>query len=174
MESLNSHVVVDPSNTDVFAKDAIYSAIGLAGPILHTKFDFDQPLTTTIVTELQNQQPHHNIMRRRIAILIAQWIKIDIAQSNRPLVYQIFQHLMDSSVAMNDQAVRITAAKRFKDVADEWNFKAEAFSPYASTILSQLVGLIQEVSLIETKMALLNTLSAVIERMEGEVRTTAT
>jgi len=77
---------------------------------------------------------------------------------------------MDPSIALNDQAVRITAAKRFKDVADEWNFEAEPFSPYASTILSQLVNLIQEVSLIETKMALLDTLSVIIERMEGKVR----
>jgi len=101
--------------------------------------------------------------------MIAQWVKIDIAEDNRTLIYQIFQHLMDTNVGLNDQAVRITAGKRFKEVADEWHFTPAPFAPYAARIMSQLVSLIEEVNMIENKMALLHTLSIVVERLESEV-----
>lgn len=168
-QGLHANEILDPSNTDVFAKDTIYSAIGLSGPALYERMDFNQYLTTTIVAELQNHQANHNVMRRRIAIVIAQWITIDIAEANKPLVYQIFQHLMDPSITENDQAVRITAGKRFKDIANDWHFKAEHFAPYAANIITQLVNLIQEVNLAETKMAMLYTLGIVVERMETGV-----
>ena len=155
----------------MFLKDAAYCAIGVAAPILNTKFDFNGFLTTTLIAELQQQQPNHHIIRRRIAILLAQWAVVDIAQANRPLVYQIFEHLLDKAVPSNDQAVRITAGKRFKDIADDIHFQAELFTPYATRIMAQIVDLIQEVAQSDTKLALLHTLSAVIERMENQVTT---
>ncbi len=78
---------------------------------------------------------------------------------------------MDKAVPWNDQAVRITAGKRFKDIADDMYFQAELFTPYAPRIMAQIVDLIQEVAQSDTKLALLHTLSAVIERMENQVTT---
>lgn len=155
--------------TDVFDKDAIFSAIGLAAPMLEGKFDFNTFLTQTVVPELQKPQDRSNVIRRRVAILLSQWIGVGISDSNRPLVYQIFEHLLDKSIPANDQTVRITAGKRFHDIANEWKFKAEDFAPQATTILDRIVQLISEVQMPETKMALLHTLSTVIERMELQV-----
>lgn len=77
---------------------------------------------------------------------------------------------MDKNDPLNDQVVRVTAARKFKDVADEWEFQADNFLPYAPTILDRLMALVQEVELAETKMALLNTISSVVERLEHNVR----
>jgi hypothetical protein len=84
-------------------------------------------------------------------------------------VYQIFQHLMDKSDPLNDQVVRVTAGRKFKDIADEWEFHADNFLPYAPVILDRLMALVQEVELAETKMALLNTISIIVERLEHNV-----
>lgn len=122
-----------------------------------------------MVAEAGKQKPGFNIIRRRIAIVISQWIAIKIAQEKKPIVYQIFQHLLDTSDPLNDQVVRVTAGRRFKDIADEWEFHADNFLPYAPTTLERLMALVQEVDLPDTKMALLNTISIIVERMEHHV-----
>lgn len=65
----------------------------------------------------------------------------------------------------------MTAGKQFRTVADAWNFRPDTFAPFASSILSALIDLIQEVDLIETKMALLSTVTALVERLEKQVCT---
>jgi hypothetical protein len=121
------------------------------------------------VPEAGKQKPGYNIIRRRIAIIISQWIAIKISESKKPIVYQIFQHLMDKNDPLNDQVVRVTAGRKFKDCADEWEFKADNFLPYAPTMLDRLMALVQEVELAETKMALLNTISVIVVRLEHNV-----
>ena len=147
----------------------MYTAIGLAADILHDKVDFDAFLENTLVVEATKQKPGFNIIRRRIAIIISQWITIKMAQEKKPIVYQIFQHLLDKSDPINDQVVRITAGRKFHAVADEWEFKADAFLPYSQIMLDRLMALVQEAELPETKMALLNTISSMVERLEHNV-----
>ena len=161
-----------PDNDNVLFKDSVYTAIGLSAAVIQQQLDFDAFLSSTLVVEVQKQQPGYNILRRRIAILLAQWIPIKLSKESRPLVYQIFQHLLDKNDPINDQVVRITAGRQFKNIADEWEFDAEQFLPYAPEILSRIMALIEEVELTETKMALLNTISVVVERLEHNVRVT--
>ena len=150
-------------------KDSVYTAIGLAAPVCHQSLDFDAFITSTLLTESQRQQPSYNILRRRIAILLAQWISVRVAQPTRPAVYSIFRHFLSKDDSMNDAVVRITAARQFKAVVDEWEFDAQQFLPYAPDILSSLMELIETVELTETKLALLETVSALVERMEHYV-----
>jgi hypothetical protein len=122
-----------------------------------------------LVAEAGKQKPGFNIIRRRIAIIIAQWVTIKIAKEKKPIVYQIFQHLLDNSDPLNDQVVRITAGRKFHAVVDEWEFQADDFLPYAPVMLDRLMALVQEVELPETKMALLNTISLIVYRLEHHV-----
>lgn len=160
---------VAPENEDILFKDSVYTAIGLAADILHDQLDFDAFIDKTLVAEAGKQKQGYNIIRRRIAIIISQWIAIRIAKEKKPIVYQIYQHLLDKSDPLNDQVVRVTAGRAFKDVADEWEFHADNFLPYAPVILDRLMALVQEVELPETKMALLNTISSIVERLEHNV-----
>jgi len=107
-------------------------------------------------------------LRRRIAIMLGQWVPVK-PELNRPLVYQIFQHLLDRNDPLNDLVVRITAGRQLKNIVDPFEFDAERFMPYASEIIGRLMALIEEVELEETKLALLNTLSVIIVRMEHHV-----
>lgn len=132
--------------------------------------DFDAFLKTRLVAEVQENRPGCNILRHRVAILLGQWISVRIHAESRPLVYQIFQHLLDKNDPLNDQVVRVTTGKQFKHVANEWEFDAKTFLPFAPQIISAIMALIEEVELTETKMALLNTISVVVERMDHLVR----
>ena len=147
----------------------MYTAIGLAADVLQEHLDFDAFIESTLVPEAQKQKPGYNIIRRRIAIIISQWISIKVSDKTKPVVYQIYQHLLDPSDSLNDLVVRVTAGRKFKNCADEWEFKAENFMPYTADTLNRLMALVQEVELPETKMALLNTISVIVERLEHHV-----
>ena len=121
-----------------------------------------------MVQEVQISQPGYNIIRRRAAIVLGQWLPVKEGL-NRSLVYQIFQHLLDKGDRLNDQVVRVTAGRQLRNVIDPFEFAAETFIPYASNILGRLMALTEEVELPETKMALLNTISVVVTKMELHV-----
>lgn len=157
-------------NTEILLKDSIYAAIGLAAPVLERNpdFDFGYFLNDTLVQEVQIQKPGYNILRRRAAVILGQWLPVKEGL-NRPLVYQIFQHLLDKRDHLNDQVVRVTAGRQLRNFVDPFEFAAEPFMPHASNILGSLMALIEEVELPETKMALLNTISVIVTKMEQHV-----
>ncbi|KAI9821063.1 MAG: hypothetical protein M1827_003796 [Pycnora praestabilis] len=161
--------VSSPDSDKILFKDSVYTAIGLSASVIHSQLDFDAFLNTTLVAEVQKQDPGCKILRRRIAILLGQWVTVKISGPNRSLVYQIFQHLLNPNDRTNDQVVRVTAGRHFKHIADEWEFDAGPFMPYAPDILDRVMSLIVEVELTETKLALLNTVSVIVERLEHQI-----
>lgn len=128
--------------------------------------DFGAFLSSTLAPEVQIEAPGYNILRRRIAIVLGQWMPVKEGL-DRPLVYQIFQHLLDPN--SNDQVVQVTAGRQMKNVIDPFEFTAEGFQPYANTTIKRLMGLIEQVELTETKRALLDTLSVIVLKMEHHV-----
>lgn len=158
-----------PDNDDILFKDSVYSAVGLSAAAIHQHLDFDRFINLVMVKEVQIQEPGYYILRRRFAILLGQWISVKISDQSKPIVYQIFQHLLNPDDSLNDQVVRVTAGRQFAKIADDWGFDAAIFMPYAQTILTQLMLLIGEVEQTETKMAILNTISVVVERLDSHI-----
>ena len=157
-----------PDCKDVFVKDSIYAAIGLAADVLEEKLDFDTFMKTTLVADIQSSELGFKIVRRRIAIILGQWIVVkDI---DRDLVYQIFQHLLNKEDRLNDFVVRVTAGRQMDHVINTWDLQVTKFTPFAASILDCLLGLIQEVELAETKLALLSAVNSIVVRLELNVR----
>lgn len=167
MRVFNSISSID--RNDVLTKDAIYTAVGLAAPVLHPTLDFDGFLHNTLVNEIQVQQQGYNILRRRIAILIGQWVSVKVSQESRPTVYKVTQHLLNRDDPLNDLVVRLTAARNLKRSVDEWDFNVEAFLPYVDELFGRLMSLIDEVEQTETRMGLLDVIGVVVERLEHRV-----
>ncbi|MCJ1388710.1 hypothetical protein MMC18_001559 [Xylographa bjoerkii] len=168
MERYSGLTDIAPQNSDILLKDSIYAAIGLAAPVLEAELDFGKFLETTLIPEIQIQGPGYNILRRRIAIVLGQWLTVKEGL-NRPLVYQIFQYLLDKDDLSNDLVVRVTAGRQLKNIIEPYEFTAKPFMPYAETLLGRLMVLIEEVELSETKMALLNTVNVIVSRMEHHI-----
>ena len=156
---------VNPA-ADVVTKEAVYTAMGRAADRVYDAFDFDSFLKSTLAADAQVQGPLAKLLRRRIAILLSIWVPIKIANENRPLVFEIFRHLMKKDDPNNDEVVRITAARQLKYIADDFEFVPELFQPYASDLLAQLIDLLQEVDTDDTKLAILSTVRVIINRMD--------
>ena len=99
--------------------------------------------------------------------MLGQWTLVK--DVNRSLVYQVFRHVLNRDDSLNDLVVRVTAGRQLKNVVDNWDVQIEQLLPHAEGILGQLIPLIQEVDMPETKLALLSTLSTMIVRMEHHV-----
>ncbi|KAL2257554.1 hypothetical protein VTK26DRAFT_9478 [Humicola hyalothermophila] len=151
---------------DIITKEAAYCALGCAAAIIHPAFDFDRFLTTSLVKDVQIQGPMAKLLRRRIAILLSQWIHIKTSAASKQIVYEIFSRLMDPSDQCNDEVVRITAARQLKNVAEEFEFDAENFRSFTGPIFSHLVKLLQELESDEPKLAVLETVRILVSRME--------
>lgn len=165
-----SNNVTGPDNRDVLLKDSLYSAIGLASASLEQHLDFNTFLQSTLVAEVQIQDQGYNLLRRRIAILLGQWVPVKPGELDRNAIYQIFQHLLNKQDPLNDLVVRITAGRQLKNVLDPYEFSPTVFMPYATPILQALMALIQEVELSDTKMGLLETVRVAVVKMENHVR----
>lgn len=159
----------NPSNTEVFLKDSLYSAIGIAAACLEDKLDFNSFLLQTLVPEVQIVQPHYNLLRRRIAIVLGQWVPIKPESLDRRAIYQIFTHLLSKSDELNDVVVRVTAGRQLRLVLEPFEFNQADFAPFAASIFQNLMSLIQETELSETKMALLETVRVAVSKLEGHI-----
>ncbi|KAI1609016.1 armadillo-type protein [Exophiala viscosa] len=163
------HQYAVTSNTNVLLKDSLYSAVGIAAACLEDVLDFNTFLRTTLVPEVQMLQPNYNLLRRRTAILLGQWVPIKPEAIDRVAVYQIFTHLLASGEELNDHVVRVTAGRQLRLVLEPFEFNFAEFQPYASHLLKSLMSLISETELSETKMALLETVRVAVTKLEGHI-----
>lgn len=160
---------IAPENHDVLLKDSLYSAIGLAAASLEQHLDFNAFLQSTLVAEVQIQEHGYNVLRRRIAILLGQWVPVKPGELDRDAIYQIFQHLLNNQDSLNDLVVRLTAGRQLRNVLEPFEFSPTGFMPYAPAIFQGLMDLIQVTNLPETKMGLLETIRMAVVKMEDHV-----
>lgn len=102
-------------------------------------------------------------------MVLGQWVPVQPDKLNTDAIYQIFQHLLNKDDPLNDLVVRITAGRQLSHVIDPYEFSPAAFMPYAPSILGNLMSLVQETDISETKMGLLETVRVVVVKMEHNV-----
>ncbi|KAJ5084640.1 hypothetical protein NUU61_009219 [Penicillium alfredii] len=158
-----------PENRDVLLKDSLYSAIGLASASLEQHLDFNAFLVGTMVPEVQIQEQEYKLLRRRIALVLGQWVPVKPDELNRDATYQIFQHLLNKQDPLNDLVVRITAGRQLRNVLEPYEFSPEGFMAFAPSILENLMSLVQEVETSDTKMGLLETVRVLVVKMEDRI-----
>ncbi|KAI8626661.1 putative importin 11 [Xylariaceae sp. FL1651] len=175
----NKHLLLQPllayfataqnPQADIIAKEAVYTAMGLSAALVEQTFDFDSVLKSTIAADAILDTQMCQILRRRIAILLSQWVPVKISKETRPLVYEIFRHFLNPNDPHNDIVVRITAARQFKAVVDEFGFDEASFLPVAPHVLRELLNLVGTVEIDETKLAIIETLRSLISRMDTSI-----
>jgi hypothetical protein len=163
------HSVANTTATSVLTKESVYTAMGLCAAAIHQDFDFNSFLISTLINDIQQTGPGCKILRRRIAILIGAWVTVNIAKENRPLVYQIFSHMLDPQNQINDLVVRMTAARQFEIVVEDFGFEVEGFLPFAPTILQHLLTLIEDVEQPDSKLVVLQTIRKICVRLDDSV-----
>lgn len=157
-----------PGQEEVFLKDSFYTAIGLAAAVLVNAFDFNVFLKSTLLPESQLARPNYHLIRRRIAIVLGQWTPVIPDSIEKAVVYRIMAQLLDPT-DLNDQVVRVTAGRQLRPVLEPFEFPYDEFAPCATAVFQNLMALVKETELVETKMALLETVRLAVERMEAHV-----
>jgi hypothetical protein len=118
------------------------------------------------------------IIRRRMALLIGEWVGTKCLESSRPKVYVILLSLLTPLDVRNDVVVRMSTASALRYAVDEWHFKADDFLPYLDAFLvgtsaeddkGGLIGLMAFVGQIEARMKLIRVVEVIVERMDRRV-----
>lgn len=178
---LKSLLTLDPdmmTPEQVIYREAVYNAITLNSLALYDLIDFDEWLVSVIPAELSYSGPHTKIIRRRMALLISEWVGTKCSEASRPKVYETLLSLLTPLDPRNDAAIRLSAASAFRCAVDEWNFKVDDFLPYLDAVLigtpeehdkGGILGLMGCVQHIEARMKLLSVVDDIVERCDRKV-----
>jgi len=74
--------------------------------------------------------------------------------------------LLNKDDPLNDQVVRVAAGRQLNSAVLAYGAEPGDLKPYMGDIIQQLILVIEEVELTETKNMLLHTMSSIVERME--------
>ncbi|KAK4055221.1 hypothetical protein OIV83_000501 [Microbotryomycetes sp. JL201] len=144
-------------------KEAVYFAVGQDPNFLPHGLDFGAWLDGSLVPEAAGTDSNQRIIRRRIAWLVGNYIDADLKPAERTKVYSLLTHLMGRNES-TDTAIRLTAARSLVK-CDTWDFDKEAFLPYLPNVIEQVVQLLDEVEMADTRKRLNETLGVVIDRV---------
>lgn len=163
---------LDKSQIDryILLKDASYNCGSIAAWELVSHIDFDVWFSQALLPELKGlngNPPCHVLIKRRILILISNWVNIKLASENRPLVYEILCECLQSS---QDLVIRLQACLTLKAVMDDIHFEKEPYLPFLNYHFGLLCELLKSVDECDTKIKVLSVLSFLIERVDIHIR----
>lgn len=151
------------SLNDFLKKDAIFASFQLSASSISDVVDFDRLLMEVFLPEANN--PNHStdqlkIIRRRVSLIINEWCTIKCSDESRQNCYKFFLQVLTTDT---DKVVQLTAIQTLRTMVDEWDFNKYTFQPYLNDFVTLFLRkMLPAVSLTETRLYVLNTLSDVI------------
>ncbi|KAJ3380752.1 Importin-11 [Lobulomyces angularis] len=145
----------------ILLKEAVYRTVGLVSHDLYNHLDFDNWFNSRLIAESTNHQH-----KRRIAVVIGNWISVKASKEIRGSIYTVLLSLMKKE---EDLCTRLTAVYNLKICVDDWDFEVDKFFNYFETSLNLFLSLINDTEEFESKIKVLNCLSVIIERMEEKI-----
>lgn len=97
--------------------------------------------------ELADASPEHKPLRRRVAILIGQWVP-QLKGEDRPTVYRALLDLL----ADEDFGVSMAGVAAFQDLVDDWAFTEDQFIDFVSPCFQLLALRLQASREYETQI----------------------
>ena len=165
-ESLKNLPADDNSFVNLKFRESLYGAIGNGAYSLTDYLNFEQWFPA-LATECSRNGNEWNIIKRRVAILISQWVVVKPIAHHHSLLFQVLLSMLTPN---NDNVVRLTAVKAVNSVVDDFGFVTATFEPYLQQTVDCFMHLLDSVDEFESKLTIINCLVVVIERMDGQVR----
>lgn len=132
--------------------------------MVHDDFDINAFFHEIVLPELEGPNNEQPLVRRRVAILLSQWVTF-LGVTERRITYDIFRRLLDPSVNLNTEVVQITAGTRLDAITRDMRFDAEAFMSQANAIVGHIMNLIDQVDNPETQVKLVSNIGDIIVRI---------
>ncbi|RLN33595.1 importin-11 [Panicum miliaceum] len=160
--------VSPPQETDVTAgmllKDAAYTGAGHVYYELSNYLNFNEWFHGSLSIEVSNHHPNMRIIRRKIALLLGQWIS-EIKGDTRKLVYHALVGLLQD----NDIAVRLAACSSLCYLFQESSFSELDLFEYLPTCWTMSFKLIEDVQEFDSKVQVLNFISVLLEHAGDKI-----
>ncbi|RLM87666.1 importin-11 [Panicum miliaceum] len=160
--------VSPPQETDVTAgmllKDAAYTAAGHVYYELSNYLNFNEWFHGSLSIEVSNHHPNMRIIRRKIALLLGQWIS-EIKGDTRKLVYHALVGLLQD----NDIAVRLAACSSLCYLFQESSFSELDLFECLPTCWTMSFKLIEDVQEFDSKVQVLNFISVLLEHAGDKI-----
>ncbi|CCH63047.1 hypothetical protein TBLA_0J00470 [Henningerozyma blattae CBS 6284] len=144
-------------------RDSLYSSFQLSASVVSDMVDFDKLFVEVFLptaTNVKTPKDQLRIIRRRVSLIINEWSIVKCSEETKKLCYEYFNDLLMSD---DDKVVQLTAIQSLKTMIDDWNFKKDSFEPFLKNVVNILLRkILPTVSLTETRLYVLNTLSDII------------
>ncbi|KAJ8523493.1 hypothetical protein ONZ45_g125 [Pleurotus djamor] len=148
----------------IIEKEALYCALGRCAGRLKDTIPFDSWLQTTLIVEARDPHPSSPIIKRRIAWLIGKWVNEQCTTPNNPHIWQILLQLLRDRGPGTDSVVRLTAAVALGECVDSLEFRVDSFVPSLPDAVAELLKILGEVEISETKRRIAKTLNIIVQQ----------
>ncbi|KAL5198245.1 hypothetical protein ABZP36_001757 [Zizania latifolia] len=157
-----------PLETDLTAgmllKDAAYTAAGHVYYELSNYLSFNEWFHGSLSIEISNGHPNMRIIRRKIALLLGQWIS-EIKGDTRKLVYHALVGLLQDP----DIAVRLAACSSLCYLFQESSFSELDLFECLPTCWTMCFKLTEDAQEFDSKVQVLNFISVLLEHVGDKV-----
>eukprot|EP00297_Palpitomonas_bilix_P016848 CAMPEP_0113912134 /NCGR_PEP_ID=MMETSP0780_2-20120614/28716_1 /TAXON_ID=652834 /ORGANISM="Palpitomonas bilix" /LENGTH=110 /DNA_ID=CAMNT_0000908975 /DNA_START=7 /DNA_END=335 /DNA_ORIENTATION=+ /assembly_acc=CAM_ASM_000599 len=106
--------------------------------------------------------PFHKIIRRRAVVVIGEWVLS--LKDTREKLYGPLLHLLST----DDLVVKVSVSSTLQTMFNDIEFDSKVFEPFVQGVTTSIVGVIVAAEEVETKLQLLNVLTDMMRRVEGE------
>ncbi|KAK8461169.1 hypothetical protein SEVIR_2G454900v4 [Setaria viridis] len=147
-----------------YREDAAYTAAGHVYYELSNYLNFNEWFHGSLSIEVSNRHPNMRIIRRKIALLLGQWIS-EIKGDTRKLVYHALVGLLQD----NDIAVRLAACSSLCYLFQESSFSELDLFECLPTCWTMSFKLIEDVQEFDSKVQVLNFISVLLEHAGDKI-----
>jgi hypothetical protein len=156
---------------DILVVDAALSAFELGAPVFSETVKFDHMLVDVFIPKIMaTNHESYRIIRRRITLVISEWVGIGCSLATRVEIYKFLMTLLDKNDHRNDVVVQLYALQALRYTIDDWDFRPEAFEPYVDTTFCQIFELLTtQLKYLEAKLAVLQVLAIIVEQLRAKV-----
>lgn len=165
LKKISSGLQDNDSVNNILIKDSIFSTFQLLADSIADKVNFDQLLQQVFIPEgLKNDLVENKIIKRRMCLVISSWVTVNCSRESRVDIYKLLINFMQPDNKINDKVVKLTAVQTLRTVINDWDFNKQDFQPFLKDFVILCIDMLKEMSFTESKLYILDTLSALVER----------
>ncbi|KAG7663353.1 KAP120 [[Candida] subhashii] len=165
LNKISSGLMENESVDRILIKDSILCTFQLSSGTIANNVNFDTLLQEVFIPEgLKNDLLENKILKRRICLIIGEWVGVQCNRESRVSIYKLLLNFLSPNNPINDKVVKIAAIQTLRTVVNDWDFSKNDFQPFLNEFVKLLLDLLNEMRLIESKLYIFNTLAVLIEK----------
>ncbi|KAL9269914.1 Importin-11-like protein, partial [Drosera capensis] len=153
----NCPITLNEITPGLLLKDAAYGATAYVYYELSNYLSFKEWFNSDLSLELTNDFPSRRIIKRKVALILGQWVS-EIDAETKQQVYSASIRLLED----RDVAVRLAACRTLWSLVEDSTFSEKDFIPLLPRCWNSCFSLFNEVVEFDSKVQVLNLISVLI------------